>query len=159
MANGVVISSEGVWHGTIDWGGKKVCGQFEVFPSEGAWSFLLGKLLLKQFGAIHRYDTDTMLLCVGMHYVELHSKAAISKAVKEELEKERQVTVPAQAVTELGNPPTEQITAETPKCRVTQVEYIAGCRRWRGHQRQGPTTLTKHGETMNITILKSDDSI
>ena len=71
MANGAIIESEGVWQGMIDWGGKKVSGQFEVFPSGGVWSFLLGKPLLERFGAIHRYDTDTILLRIGTHYVEL----------------------------------------------------------------------------------------
>lgn len=75
MANGTVVPSEGTWMGQIVWGGKKVCGQFEIFPSGGSWSFLLGKPLLEQFGAIYRYDTDTILLRDGTQYVELQNRA------------------------------------------------------------------------------------
>ena len=35
---------------------------FEVFPSGGRWSLLIGKLLLKQLRAIHDYGTDTIKL-------------------------------------------------------------------------------------------------
>lgn len=55
MANGAVEPSRGRWVGDIVWEGVRRRGAFEVFPSGGAWSFLFGKLLLHQFGAIHNY--------------------------------------------------------------------------------------------------------
>lgn len=56
MANGVVVASRGRWIGTIEWGGLKKTGAFEIFPSGGQWSFLLGKPMLALFHALHDYD-------------------------------------------------------------------------------------------------------
>jgi hypothetical protein len=60
MANGTVIPSEAVWHGVIELGGRRIHAEFEVFDSQGGWSFLFGKPLLRRFGALHDFETDTV---------------------------------------------------------------------------------------------------
>ncbi|KZP10616.1 hypothetical protein FIBSPDRAFT_757925, partial [Athelia psychrophila] len=60
MANGTKVPSQGVWRGTVDIGGVKRHGQFEVFPSGGAWTMLFGKPLLEEFGMLHDYRTDEL---------------------------------------------------------------------------------------------------
>jgi hypothetical protein len=60
MANGALVPSIGRWEGYIRFGGARVRASFEVFPSGGSWSFLFGKPLLEQFGAVHDYGTDTI---------------------------------------------------------------------------------------------------
>ncbi|OBZ66953.1 hypothetical protein A0H81_13345 [Grifola frondosa] len=62
MADGFIVPSEGSWTGTVHLGGTHTRGAFEIFPSGGAWSFLVGKLLLQAFHAIHNYDSDTLLI-------------------------------------------------------------------------------------------------
>ncbi|KZP03969.1 hypothetical protein FIBSPDRAFT_733567, partial [Athelia psychrophila] len=58
MANGAKVPSQGVWKGKVDIGGVQRQGQFEVFPSGGAWSMLFGKPLLEEFGMLHDYRTN-----------------------------------------------------------------------------------------------------
>jgi hypothetical protein len=41
-------------------GGRTVKESFEVFPSRGGWSLLVGKPLLRKFKAVHNYG-DNML--------------------------------------------------------------------------------------------------
>ncbi|KZP27116.1 hypothetical protein FIBSPDRAFT_731240, partial [Athelia psychrophila] len=60
MANGAKVASQGVWRGTVVVGGEKRQGQFEVFPSGGAWQMLFGKPLLEEFGMLHDYRTDEL---------------------------------------------------------------------------------------------------
>ncbi|KAH9941372.1 hypothetical protein B0H21DRAFT_678751, partial [Amylocystis lapponica] len=60
VANGAVAPSSGSWTGDIVIGGVRIRGSFEVFPSGGAWSFLVGKPLLEAFRASHDYDGDTI---------------------------------------------------------------------------------------------------
>ncbi|KAJ6590222.1 hypothetical protein B0H10DRAFT_2233705 [Mycena sp. CBHHK59/15] len=60
MANGTLIPSMGFWEGYIRFGGARVRGCFEVFPSGGSWSFLFGKPLLEEFGAVHDYKADSI---------------------------------------------------------------------------------------------------
>lgn len=62
MANGAKVASQGVWRGTVVVGGEKRQGQFEVFPSGGAWQMLFGKPLLEEFGMLHDYRTDELIL-------------------------------------------------------------------------------------------------
>ncbi|KZP11072.1 hypothetical protein FIBSPDRAFT_706565, partial [Athelia psychrophila] len=62
MANGAKVASQGVWRGTVDVGGVKRKGLFEVFPSGGAWSMLFGKPLLEEFSMLHDYRTDELIL-------------------------------------------------------------------------------------------------
>ncbi|KAJ6557757.1 hypothetical protein B0H19DRAFT_857309, partial [Mycena capillaripes] len=60
MANGTLIPSRGYWVGYIRFGGARVHTAFEVFPSGGSWSFLFGKPMLEQLGALHDYAADTI---------------------------------------------------------------------------------------------------
>ncbi|KZP06517.1 hypothetical protein FIBSPDRAFT_687089, partial [Athelia psychrophila] len=60
MANGAMVPSDGVWRGIVEVGGASRQGQFEVFPSGGAWSMLFGKPLLERFGMMHDYKTDKL---------------------------------------------------------------------------------------------------
>ncbi|KAG2058729.1 hypothetical protein BDR06DRAFT_875471, partial [Suillus hirtellus] len=58
MVNGTVIPSKVSWKGEVTIGGIRTEGEFKVFKSGGRWEFLLGKLLLLAFRAIHEYKTD-----------------------------------------------------------------------------------------------------
>jgi hypothetical protein len=60
MVNGALVPSIGYWEGYIRFGGARVYGTFEVFPSGGSWSFLFGRPLLEGFGAVHDYANDTI---------------------------------------------------------------------------------------------------
>jgi hypothetical protein len=62
MADGTLVPSHGQWIGDVILGGHMVRGTFEVFPSGGGWSLLFGKPLLKQFKAVHDYETDTLMI-------------------------------------------------------------------------------------------------
>ena len=55
MANGAHVPSSGRWFGDISLGGRTLKSWFEVFPSGGGWSLLVGKPLLEKFKAIHNY--------------------------------------------------------------------------------------------------------
>ncbi|KAI0368532.1 hypothetical protein BV20DRAFT_1037032 [Pilatotrama ljubarskyi] len=58
MANGATIMSTGRWTGTFRFGDVKVTNTFEIFPSQGAWSFLVGKPMLEALRATHDYVSD-----------------------------------------------------------------------------------------------------
>ena len=60
MANGVIVPSLARWEGTIQLKNVTVKGSFEVFDSGGSWAFLLGKPLLRQFGACQNFGSDTV---------------------------------------------------------------------------------------------------
>ncbi|KAI0675182.1 hypothetical protein C8Q78DRAFT_965008 [Trametes maxima] len=47
MANGAIVESLGKWIGTVDFKGIQVQGTFEIMPSNGVWTFFIGKTLLK----------------------------------------------------------------------------------------------------------------
>ncbi|OJT13168.1 Retrovirus-related Pol polyprotein from transposon 297 [Trametes pubescens] len=66
MANGAIVPSEGNWKGVFEFEGVKVDSSFELFPSKGAWSFLIGKPMLEALRAHHDYSTDTIR--VRNHY-------------------------------------------------------------------------------------------
>ncbi|KAJ6595417.1 hypothetical protein B0H10DRAFT_2442049 [Mycena sp. CBHHK59/15] len=51
MANGVLVPSGGCWRGKISVGGVSAVGKWEIFSGGGAWQMLLGKPMLKAFGA------------------------------------------------------------------------------------------------------------
>ncbi|KAF8207844.1 hypothetical protein K438DRAFT_1575584, partial [Mycena galopus ATCC 62051] len=58
MANGVLVPSGGCWRGKISVGGVSAVGKWEIFSGGGAWQMLLGKPMLKAFGATHEYVDD-----------------------------------------------------------------------------------------------------
>ncbi|KAJ7319257.1 hypothetical protein DFH08DRAFT_819204 [Mycena albidolilacea] len=62
MANGVLVPSGGCWRGKISVGGVSATGKWEIFSGGGAWQMLLGKPMLKAFGASHEYMDDTVTL-------------------------------------------------------------------------------------------------
>lgn len=62
MANGAIVPSHGIWQGVIKFGGVCREGQFEVFPSGGAWTMLFGKPLLEEFRMIQDYTTDELVV-------------------------------------------------------------------------------------------------
>lgn len=47
MANGNIVTSQGRWEGKFDFDGVSVRSSFELFPSKGTWSFLIGKPMLE----------------------------------------------------------------------------------------------------------------
>lgn len=71
MADGLLVPSMGVWAGMISWGPINIQTFFEVFPSRGSWSMLIGKPLLEQVRAIQDYSSDTILLLHGdmLHWI------------------------------------------------------------------------------------------
>ena len=62
MANGNIVNPVGCWKGTVELGGIRVAGSFEVFDSGGGWEFLFGKRLMTAFKAVHDYATDEVFL-------------------------------------------------------------------------------------------------
>ena len=60
MANGAHVQSNGRWRGTFRFGEVMVESEFEIFPSEGAWSLLVGKPMLESLKAIHDFALDTV---------------------------------------------------------------------------------------------------
>jgi hypothetical protein len=60
MADGTRVPSQGQWLGDISLGGRTVKESFEVFPSGGSWSLLVGKPILRKFKAVHDYGDDTL---------------------------------------------------------------------------------------------------
>ncbi len=65
MADGSIVPSIARWEGIIILGSSQCHGQFEVFDSNGSWSFLFGKPLLQAFEAVHDYKTDVIKLPGG----------------------------------------------------------------------------------------------
>jgi len=76
MADGNVVPSRAVWHGKMKLGNIEVEGEFEVFDSKGSWEFLLGKPLLRLFGAKQDFLTDTVTICGdnGSNTTVLHNE-------------------------------------------------------------------------------------
>ncbi|KAI0324249.1 hypothetical protein GY45DRAFT_1207417, partial [Cubamyces sp. BRFM 1775] len=67
MANGAAVRSQGRWRGLFDFQGTQVHSAFEIFPSQGAWSFLIGKPLLEALKATHDYESDQIIVSSGRH--------------------------------------------------------------------------------------------
>ena len=74
MANGSIVLSQGRWEGHITIGGVDVITRFEVFPSGGSWSVLIGKLLLMALEAKHEYTNDTIELPSSKGTIILENK-------------------------------------------------------------------------------------
>lgn len=62
VANGATVRSEGTWYGFVAVGPVIIETEFEVFPSGGAWSFLLGKPLLRELNAVQAYRPDVIII-------------------------------------------------------------------------------------------------
>src|SRR5882757_148268 len=62
MADNRIVPSEGTWEGEVTVQGVTRKGEFEVFDSGGAWTALFGKPLLREFKAVHDYETDEIRL-------------------------------------------------------------------------------------------------
>ena len=62
MANGALMPSEGLWSGGVVVDGAQTEGDFEIFPSGGAWQALFGKPILQTFKATHEYVNDTIII-------------------------------------------------------------------------------------------------
>ncbi|KAI0066286.1 hypothetical protein BV25DRAFT_1778322, partial [Artomyces pyxidatus] len=75
MANGTIVPSKGRWEGHVTIGGLPVYARFEVFPSGGSWSVLVGKPLLIALNATHTYGADTISLPTIRAPVILTNKA------------------------------------------------------------------------------------
>ncbi|KAJ6597986.1 hypothetical protein B0H10DRAFT_2231781 [Mycena sp. CBHHK59/15] len=78
MANGVLIPSGGCWRSKISVGGVITVGRWEIFLGGGAWQMLLGKPMLKAFGASHEYVSDTVMLNTAAGKVTLQNAADAS---------------------------------------------------------------------------------
>jgi transposase InsO family protein len=74
MADGRLVASEGIWNGKITINNISHEGTFQVFDSNGAWSALFGKPLLKKFKAVHEYDLDTIKIPKEDNWVELKNQ-------------------------------------------------------------------------------------
>ncbi|KAF8228766.1 hypothetical protein L208DRAFT_1130319, partial [Tricholoma matsutake] len=72
MADSRLVPSAG-WTGSVTAGDVSHGGTFEVFDSNGAWSVLFGKPLLKQFKAVHDYDLDVIRIPKGDKWVVLQN--------------------------------------------------------------------------------------
>lgn len=79
MANGTLIPSIGIWSGTMDWHDVHTTVEFEVFPSGGSWTTLIGKPLLKHLRAIHAYETDLITVPTGNSTVVIANEHSQTK--------------------------------------------------------------------------------
>ncbi|KZT67389.1 hypothetical protein DAEQUDRAFT_656621, partial [Daedalea quercina L-15889] len=71
--NSMLVESKGCWRGVFRLGNIQIQGSFEIFPSGGSWSFLLGKPTLECFRAVHDYRTDTVYVPGNNGGVTLHN--------------------------------------------------------------------------------------
>ncbi|KAF9077424.1 hypothetical protein BDP27DRAFT_1413839 [Rhodocollybia butyracea] len=62
MANGVIVPATAQWRGKVLLQGEEVEGVLQVFDSGGGWDVLLGKPLLKAFGAVHDFADDSVVV-------------------------------------------------------------------------------------------------
>jgi hypothetical protein len=76
MADGTYIPSNGCWSGDVLLGGQTVKELFEVFPSGGGWSLLIGKPLLQKFKAIHNYENDSLMIPFNGEWTTLANECA-----------------------------------------------------------------------------------
>jgi hypothetical protein len=73
MADGRLVPSAGAWTGSVTAGDVSHRGTFKIFDSNGAWSVLFGKPLLKKFKAVHDYDLDIIKIPKGNSWVILQN--------------------------------------------------------------------------------------
>ncbi|KAI6011466.1 hypothetical protein PISMIDRAFT_119924 [Pisolithus microcarpus 441] len=78
MADGSLVPSSGAWSGMLQWGASNTQATFEVFPSQGSWKMLIGKLLLDQLRAIHYYVKDSIQIPNKYGYVKIENCAGRS---------------------------------------------------------------------------------
>ncbi|KAF9061829.1 hypothetical protein BDP27DRAFT_1428524 [Rhodocollybia butyracea] len=62
MANGVIVPATAQWREKVLLQGEEVEGFLQVFDSGGGWDVLLGKPLLKAFGAVHDFADDSVVV-------------------------------------------------------------------------------------------------
>ena len=74
MADGAHVRSPGRWFGDITLGGRTLKTWFEIFPSGGGWSLLLGKPLLEKFKALHDYERDVLMIPANGKWTTLVNK-------------------------------------------------------------------------------------
>ncbi|KAF8240926.1 hypothetical protein L208DRAFT_1230714 [Tricholoma matsutake] len=74
MADGRLVPSAGTWTGSVTAADVSHRGTFEVFDSNGAWSVLFGKPLLKKFKAVHDYDLDIIRIPKDGNWVMLQNQ-------------------------------------------------------------------------------------
>ncbi|KAK7005526.1 hypothetical protein R3P38DRAFT_2556832, partial [Favolaschia claudopus] len=65
MADGTKVSSVAHWEGEVEVEGVRIVGRFEVFDSGGGWSFLFGKDLQAEIGAVHDMRRDVVTIEAG----------------------------------------------------------------------------------------------
>lgn len=73
MANGATSKSEGQWKGPFKFEGVQADSAFEIFPSGGAWSFLVGKPMLEALEAVHDYGRDVITVRNGTCQAEIQN--------------------------------------------------------------------------------------
>ena len=112
MANGMIVPSTGKWVRDVHLGTQSSQSTFEVFPSRGGWSLLVGKPLLEQFRAVHNYGNDTICLPNdnGKDDILINSQPETLEDIAQPLQEDKK-TPPAQ--TPLVNHAKPQQTEET----------------------------------------------
>ncbi|KAJ7112632.1 hypothetical protein C8R44DRAFT_573383, partial [Mycena epipterygia] len=65
MANGELVAPFGQWEGTVDVGGVRIQGVFDIFNSGGSWEVLFGKPLQAELGVVHDVKADVVVANVG----------------------------------------------------------------------------------------------
>jgi hypothetical protein len=73
MADGRLVPSAGAWTGSITAGDVSHRGTFKIFDSNGAWSALFGKPLLKKLKAVHDYNLDIIKIPKGDSWAMLQN--------------------------------------------------------------------------------------
>jgi hypothetical protein len=79
MADGLLVPSMGVWNGRITVDEVSHTGTFEVIDSNGAWSALFGKPLLKIFKVVHDYESDIVRIPEKDNWIKLKNQYYHSK--------------------------------------------------------------------------------
>jgi hypothetical protein len=74
MADGRLVPSAGVWTGSVTAGDISHEGTFKIFDSNGAWSVLFRKPLLKRFKAVHDYDPEIIRILKGDNWTTLQNQ-------------------------------------------------------------------------------------
>jgi hypothetical protein len=82
MVNGDIVEAVARWTGTVQIEGIKAQSTFEVFNSRGNWGFLIGKLTLQAFAAVHEYTLDIIEITDQARMIVISNQIADQRTVQ-----------------------------------------------------------------------------
>ena len=152
MANGAVVRSEATWTGTINIENVEATGTFEVFNSQGGWSLLFGKPLLRAFKAVHDYTTDKVTISDNNVATTLHNHYYDNRTWSTPQMSAYQLKTQSQTTTIVDSPGSSSIfTRQTDPFAAPQVEYIT-----RNVQLSTNLTSGERNEVINLLTEFAD---